>query len=291
MIFAETPGQAAFGKEKCEATFHEWQTDILAAAAANAQLQGDDVSFATPAYTTRVGNRTQIVRKDVITSGTTDQINKAGRKSEMVYQLAKKAKELRRDLEFVLFSNQVPTTGNSTTAQLLRPMLSWFATNVQGGVGAANGSTTIPLSGSDVCTGTLVAGPTVMQRCCTPFWRATWQGAGWHTWARPARPSSCACWRLARPMSIRAWAARWNGTLPPATPCWLRPVAACAGWTTGGRWATAKPASRTRTLWRRGGERVAGAWPARRRSDHSTGGLMIVCLPSAATTHTSSAPA
>jgi hypothetical protein len=138
----ETPMQAAFGKESAVAVYHEWQTDILAAAAGNAQLQGDDVAFAAPAYTVRVGNRTQISRKDVITSGTTDKIAKAGRKSEMVYQLAKKSKELRRDIEYVLGSNQAPTTGTSTVAQLLRPVLSWFATNVQAGTGGASGSTT-----------------------------------------------------------------------------------------------------------------------------------------------------
>jgi len=138
----ETPLQAALGKETCDATYHEWQTDILLAAGANAQLQGDDVSFAAPAFTTRVGNRTQILRKDVITSGTTDKIAKAGRKSEMVYQLAKKSKELRRDYEFVLCSNQAPTVGNATTAQLMRPVLSWFNTNVQAGVGGANGTAT-----------------------------------------------------------------------------------------------------------------------------------------------------
>ena len=138
----ETPGQAAFGKETCDATYHEWQTDILLAAGANAQLQGDDVSFAAPAFTTRVGNRTQILRKDVITSGTADKISKAGRNSEKVYQLAKKSKELRRDFEFVLCSNQAPTTGNATTAQLMRPILSWFNTNVTFGVGGVNGTAT-----------------------------------------------------------------------------------------------------------------------------------------------------
>lgn len=139
----ETPCLAAFGSEKAYNTFVEWQTDTLAAAASNAQLQGDDVSFTSPTFTTRVGNRTQISRKDVISSGTAEAVKKAGRASEKAWQLKKHAAELRRDQEFILCSNQAPVTGNSTTAQQLRPILSWYSTNVQAGGGSpANGTTT-----------------------------------------------------------------------------------------------------------------------------------------------------
>lgn len=143
----ETPMLAAFGKETAYQTLVEWQTDSLAAAAANAQLQGDDVSFSAPAYTTRIGNKTQISRKDVITSGTADAVKKAGRTSEKAWQLKKHAAELRRDQEFVLGSNQAPVTGNSTTAQQLRPVLSWYSTNssiANGllGTGGVNGTST-----------------------------------------------------------------------------------------------------------------------------------------------------
>jgi hypothetical protein len=39
-----TPFQAATAKTKATATLHEWQTDVLAAAGANAVLQGDDIT-------------------------------------------------------------------------------------------------------------------------------------------------------------------------------------------------------------------------------------------------------
>jgi hypothetical protein len=125
-----------------KATLHEWQTESLNAAAANAQLQGDDVTFGAAILTTRVGNRTQISRKEVVVAGTQEAVDKAGRNSEMVRQMANKRAELKRDIEFVLCSNQAPVTGNSTTAPQLRPMLSWYATNVSGGTSAANGSST-----------------------------------------------------------------------------------------------------------------------------------------------------
>lgn len=137
----EVPFQSMIGKAKATATLHEWQTDSLAAAAANAQLQGDDVSFAAAAVTARVNNRTQVLRKEVVIAATQEAVNKAGRKSEMVYQLQKRSKELKRDLEFVLCSNQAPVTGNSTTAPQMRPLCGWYATNDSRGASGADGST------------------------------------------------------------------------------------------------------------------------------------------------------
>jgi hypothetical protein len=141
----ETPFQAAIGKSKAEATLHEWQTQSLAAPAANAVLEGDDTTvsytFAASTATVRVNNRCQISRKDVVVSGTQDVVSKAGRAREIVYQMMLKNKELRRDIEFVLTNNQAPVTGNTTTARQLRPLLSWYATNVSAGASGANGST------------------------------------------------------------------------------------------------------------------------------------------------------
>lgn len=136
----ETPFQTMADETTANATFHEWQTDSLAAAAQNAQLQGDDVTFAAAASTVRVGNRTQISRKEVIVSGTQDAVDKAGRNREIVYQMGKRRDELKRDKEFVLCSNQAPVTGNSSTAPQLRPLCGWITTNADRGVGGANGS-------------------------------------------------------------------------------------------------------------------------------------------------------
>lgn len=145
----DTPLQANIAKTRAAATFHEWQTDTLATAAANAQIEGDDSStsgfFPTPSATTRIGDNTQISRKTVIVSGTQDAVNKAGRKKEIVYQLMKRAKELRRDMEFVLTNNQTPvpnSSANSTTARALRPLPNWYSTNTSRGATGSNGSST-----------------------------------------------------------------------------------------------------------------------------------------------------
>lgn len=137
----DTPFMAAVGTAKATAVSHEWQTDALAAAAANAQLEGDDFTYSTPGTTTRQINTCQISYKTTIVSKTQDAVNKAGRAKEMVYQLMKRSKELRRDMEFVLTQNQARVTGNSTTARQLRSLDAWYTTNTQRGASGANGST------------------------------------------------------------------------------------------------------------------------------------------------------
>jgi hypothetical protein len=137
----DTPVWSMIDKVKANATYHEWQTESLNTAAGNANLQGDEFTYGSPILTTRVGNRTQIARKEVIVSGTQEAVDKAGRNSEMVRQMANKKAELKRDREFIILSNQAPVTGNSSTASQLRPLCGWYATNDQRGAGGADGTT------------------------------------------------------------------------------------------------------------------------------------------------------
>lgn len=138
----DTPFMGAIGKATASAVLHEWQADALAAAQANAQLEGDETSFGAVTVTSRLGNRCQISSKAVVVSGTQDEVKKAGRTREMTYQLMLRSKELRNDQEFVLTNNQAPVTGNSTTARALRPLCSWYTTNDSRGASGADGSTT-----------------------------------------------------------------------------------------------------------------------------------------------------
>jgi hypothetical protein len=135
----ETPFMSSIGKTKATAVYHEWQTDSLAAATTNnAAVEGADASDATLSPTTRLGNYTQILQKTIKVSGTLDAVNKAGRKSEKAYQLAKASQELKRDLETILLSNQGRSVGTSnSTARKMGSLLSWIKTNSSvGGSGA-----------------------------------------------------------------------------------------------------------------------------------------------------------
>lgn len=133
----QTPFMSGAGKAKAQQTLHEWQTDSLAAASTtNAHLQGDDISTFDPATaTTRLGNQTQIAVKTVVISDTLDTVKKAGRASEVAYQVAKKMKELKRDMEASLTNNQQKTAGSSTSAPQLAGIVSWIKTNEAVGVG------------------------------------------------------------------------------------------------------------------------------------------------------------
>lgn len=129
----ETPFMTAIAREKATAVYHEWQTDALEAPnGANAQIQGDDISTFDPVVpTVRLGNYTQISRKTVIIAGTEEAVDKAGRKSEVGYQVAKKGKSLKRDLETILLQNQARTAGAvGATAARTASVLSYLKTNV-----------------------------------------------------------------------------------------------------------------------------------------------------------------
>jgi len=138
----ETPFMSSIGKTKATAVYHEWQTDSLAAATtANAAIEGADATSATLAPTVRLGNYTQILQKTVQVSGTLDTVNKAGRKSEKAYQLAKASAEIKRDLETILLANQGRSAGTSTIARKLGSLLSWVKTNSSVGSGGSDPAT------------------------------------------------------------------------------------------------------------------------------------------------------
>jgi Family of unknown function (DUF5309) len=137
----DTPFMSSVGKTKATAVYHEWQTDSLAAAAANAAVEGADASTATLSPTTRVGNRTQISQKTVGVTGTLQAVDKAGRKSELAYQLSKASSEIKRDMEFTFLNNTVQSNGTAgSTARVLGGLQTWLSTNGDFGSGGSAGS-------------------------------------------------------------------------------------------------------------------------------------------------------
>lgn len=135
----ETPGMTMAKKTKATATNHEWQTDSLAAASAtNAVIEGDDATTDASAATTRLGNYTQIQDKVARTTGTEDTVKKAGRGNELDYQVMKRSKELKRDMESSLFANNAKVAGNDTTARELAGIPAWLATNTSAGSGGTD---------------------------------------------------------------------------------------------------------------------------------------------------------
>ena len=136
----DTPIMSSIGKSKATNTLHEWQTDSLAAATTNnALIEGDDATAASLSPTVRLSNFTQIVGKTVQISGTLEAVDKAGRKSEKAYQLAKASSEIKRDIETILTANQAKTNGTATSAaRKMGSLLSWITSNVSKGSAGTN---------------------------------------------------------------------------------------------------------------------------------------------------------
>lgn len=137
----DTPFLSEAAKSKASAVYHEWQTDALEAAGANRAIEGDDATAATFNATTRVGNYCQISRKTISVSGTQRKVDTAGRADEFSYQLAKRGREIKRDMEYALVRNQASSAGGAGTARSLASLESWLATN-KTSVGTGTAQTT-----------------------------------------------------------------------------------------------------------------------------------------------------
>lgn len=135
----DTPLFSALSKTKVKNTFHEWQTDALRASADNAHIEGDDTVAEARTATTRVGNYTQIFKNAVQTSDTEGAVDKAGRATEMAYQIVKVGKEQKLDIERALFLNRARSAGSSVAPRYFGGLGAWIATNdTQAGSGGAS---------------------------------------------------------------------------------------------------------------------------------------------------------
>jgi hypothetical protein len=144
----ETPYMSNIGRESISNSLFEFQSDTLAAAAANKQLEGDDVaSFDAVVATVRLQNYAQISRKTIILSATEEVVNKAGRRSELAYQIAKRGSELKRDQEFTMLNGAVAAAGSTSVARGTASLGAWVKTNVDMQTNGVNPSyTTLPNS-------------------------------------------------------------------------------------------------------------------------------------------------
>lgn len=128
----ETPFLSLIGREKVASVHPEWQTDTLATpSTANNHPEGNDWQYDAVDPTVRVGNYCQISNKRIIISRTQEKTSKAGRKSELAREIARKGVELRTDMEVTVLSNQASSAGSGDggTNRTLGGMRAWLATN------------------------------------------------------------------------------------------------------------------------------------------------------------------
>lgn len=135
----DTPFMSAIEKGSCKSTYHEWQTDSLAAANGdNKVVEGDNPSNDTIDPTVRLGNYTQLMDKVVEVSSSQRAAVNAGRGDELSYQVMKRSKEIKRDIETRITGNYASVAGNASTARELAGFEAWIQTNDSRGSGGGN---------------------------------------------------------------------------------------------------------------------------------------------------------
>jgi hypothetical protein len=138
----ETPFVSLIGRKSISSVHPEWQTDTLATPdTSNNRAEGSDWTYDAVTPTARVGNYAQISDKRISISRTQDKTSKAGRKSELAREVAKKGVELRTDMEVILMSNQASSagSGDGATNRKLGGFRAWLASNDDLGNSGASG--------------------------------------------------------------------------------------------------------------------------------------------------------
>jgi hypothetical protein len=175
----DTPFITGAGRGTASNTLFEWQKDVLATAAANQKKEGDDPASLAVSEPTKLQNYTQISEKAVQTSGTAEAVDWAGRKSSQAYQLAKRAKEIKRDMEFMLTGEDVATVGASGTARKTAALNSWLGDSTAGDSNIIDGPTDAAVANAG--TGTSVKAPStsdavltmsMVNNCVEQIWKA-----------------------------------------------------------------------------------------------------------------------
>lgn len=153
----ERPFHQMAGRSDATSDFHEWTIDKLADAVNNnAHIDGDDfqaegdTSPAAPSGGVfqgvringgeRIGNYQQISRKDIVVSRRANIVHKAGRRSELNYQIAKAGRELQRDCETAALANQIGVAGSGTVAPRTAGVPAWLKSNTNRGTSGADPS-------------------------------------------------------------------------------------------------------------------------------------------------------
>lgn len=145
----DTPFMSAIGTKSASNTYFEWPTvDLAAPDSANRVLEGEAApGNDAPTNAVRLGNYTQLSDKVVEVSSTADAVNGAGDAQTLGKQIYYKTRELKRDMETMLLDNVAANAGAAGTARVTAGLPGFLTSNVDRGVGGANGTLSGTTSG------------------------------------------------------------------------------------------------------------------------------------------------
>jgi hypothetical protein len=135
----ETPLLSLCAKGKASGTFSEWTADVLSAPSTAGISEGTDVTSFDDKFASRarLGNYTQIFRRDYIVSNLQQAVSSVG-PANVAQAEAKSMRELKRDVEAAICSDNDRTVENGAgTPYALRGLGNWLSSSGPSDVPAA----------------------------------------------------------------------------------------------------------------------------------------------------------
>ena len=140
----DTPLFSTIKKGTAQSRTPEWLRDTLANPnPVNITIEGNDPTNLTATDPDRIKNVMQLMDKTLQVSSSAQAVKAAGRSDELKYQVAKRGKELKRDIEMRIAGNYSSVVGNATTGGEMGGYEAWMVTNVsRGATGVSGGYST-----------------------------------------------------------------------------------------------------------------------------------------------------
>lgn len=177
----EVPFYSAISKGAAKSRTPEHQVDSLSAPNPdNKNIEGDTATNDAGTQPVREKNVVQLFDKVVEVSSTAQAVETAGRDDELAYQLVKRGKELKRDLESRFTGNFASVTGAAGTAGECGGAEAFIKTNISRGATGASG-------GYNSGTGLIAAATDGTLRTAT---EALLKGVIQSAWMRGGDPST-----------------------------------------------------------------------------------------------------
>ena len=126
----DTPVISAIRRRNVKNRIFDWQSEFLPTVDGNnAQVEGFQLVNSAPTPTTRLNNVTQISKRDATVSGSQEEVDAAGKGSEMAHQMAISSKVLKSDMEFISCSRQPRVDGDDAgpVARKTEGIAHWIA--------------------------------------------------------------------------------------------------------------------------------------------------------------------
>ena len=154
-------------------SYTEYTQDKLQAVnLSNAAIDGSDQNNNNDTNTgTRVGSHCQISTKVVSVSERADNSDTIGRSKELPYQVMMRQRELHRDVEAIMLTQQASVADNgSNVAGLSAGFASWLTTNTFRGAGGADGGFASGVTAAPTVGTVRALSETLVRDCAQSVW-------------------------------------------------------------------------------------------------------------------------